>query len=102
MEAANQIPPVTGAVSPPDSEQKPTLTEAERQALLLEKLDLSSLETWSPQMASKAQDLLAEYHDMRMRLVILKQLSIRLWSRILSLSPSGKDSDTSCLPKWRR
>ena len=63
MEAANQIPPITGAVAPPDSEQKPALTEAERQSLLIEKLDLTGLEEWSPQMAVKARDLLAEYHD---------------------------------------
>ena len=63
MEAANQILPITGMVAPPDSEQKPALTEAERQSLLMEKLDLTGLEEWSPQMAVKARDLLAEYHD---------------------------------------
>ena len=63
MEAANQIPPVTGPVNPPASEPEPALSETERQALLLEKLDLSCLETWPPEVARKARDLLCEYHD---------------------------------------
>ena len=63
MEAANQIPPVTGPVNPPSSEPEPALSETERQALLLEKLDLSCLVTWPSEVAEKARDLLCEYHD---------------------------------------
>ena len=63
VEAADQVPPVTGPVNHPSSEQELVLSEAERQALLLEKLDLSSLENWSPEVATKARDLLCEYHD---------------------------------------
>ena len=62
MEAANQIPPVTGPVVSPEEEQ-PTLSESERQALLMDKLDLSGLESWPPEVASQARDLLREYHD---------------------------------------
>ena len=62
MEAANQIPPVTGPVVSPEEEQ-PTLSESERQALLMDKLDSSGLESWPPEVASQAGDLLREYHD---------------------------------------
>ena len=37
--------------------------EAERQALLLDKLDLSDLEAWPMEQAEKAHSLLQEYHD---------------------------------------
>ena len=40
-----------------------TLTEAERQELLLEKLDLTGLEAWPKEQAEKARSLLREYHD---------------------------------------
>ena len=39
-----------------------TLTEAERQELLLEKLDLTGLEAWPKEQAEKAHSLLREYH----------------------------------------
>ena len=42
---------------------QPTLTEFERQDLLLEKLDLSSLEAWPADQAERARSLLKEYHD---------------------------------------
>ena len=41
----------------------PTLTEVERQVLLLDKLDLSGLEAWPKEQAEKAHGLLQEYHD---------------------------------------
>ena len=63
MEAANQIPPVEGSITPPTSEPEKALSEAERQDLLLEKLDLTGLELWAPEVASKAKSLLREYHD---------------------------------------
>ena len=43
--------------------KQPTLTEAERQVLLLDKLDLSGLEAWPAEQAEKACGLLWEYHD---------------------------------------
>ena len=41
----------------------PTLTEAKRQELLLEKLDLTGLEAWPTEQAETARSLLREYHD---------------------------------------
>ena len=55
MVAANEVPKVT--------KEQPTLTEAERQDLLLEKLDLSGLEAWPKDQAGKARSLLKESHD---------------------------------------
>ena len=46
----------------PSSEQT-VLTEAERQDLLLEKIDLSGLDKWPREQAEKAHSLLREYHD---------------------------------------
>ena len=43
--------------------EQSTLTEAKRQELLLEKLDLTGLEAWPMEQAEKARSLLREYHD---------------------------------------
>ena len=39
------------------------LTMKQRQEKLFEKLDLSGLESWPPELADSAQSLLAKYHD---------------------------------------
>ena len=46
MVAANEVPKVTNLLSAEETKEQPTLTEAERQDLLLEKLDLTGLEAW--------------------------------------------------------
>ena len=61
--AANEVPKVTNLFSTEQTKEQPTLTEAERQDLLLEKLDLSGLEAWPEDQAGKAHSLLKEYHD---------------------------------------
>ena len=63
MVAANQVPRVINTISTDKPKQQPTLTEAERQDLLLDKLDLSGLEAWHAEEAEKARGLLREYHD---------------------------------------
>ena len=68
MVAANQIPKVMDLLSaerPEDqsSSEQTVLTEAERQDLLLEKIDLSGLDKWPREQAEKARSLLREYHD---------------------------------------
>ena len=63
MVAANEVPKVTNLFSTEETRERPTLTEAERQDLLLEKLDLSGLEAWPEDQAGKACSLLKEYHD---------------------------------------
>ena len=63
MVAANEIPKVTNHLSAEEPKEQPTLTEAERQDLLLEKLDLTGLEAWPEDQAEKARSLLKEYHD---------------------------------------
>ena len=60
MVAANEVPKVTNLFSAEQTKEQSTLTETERQDLLLEKLDLSGLEAW-PQ--EQARSLLKEYHD---------------------------------------
>ena len=62
MVAANQIPPVTHDVSANKLQEMATMTKKERQDMLLNKLHLSGLDTWSPEVAEKACSLLAEYH----------------------------------------
>ena len=57
MVAANEVPKAE------QTKERSTLTEAERQDLLLEKLDLSGLEAWPEDQAGKARSLLKEYHD---------------------------------------
>ena len=63
MVAANEIPKVTNLLSAEEPKEQPTLTEAERQDLLLEKLDLTGLKAWPEDQAEKARSLLKEYHD---------------------------------------
>ena len=63
MVAANEVPKVTNLFSAQEPKEQPTLTEAERQNLLLEKLDLMGLEAWPKDQAGKAHSLLKEYHD---------------------------------------
>ena len=43
--------------------QMPKLTVKQRQEKLFEELDLSTLESWPPELAAAAQSLLAKYHD---------------------------------------
>ena len=67
MVMANQIPKVVDLLSAERPEDQPSseqtiLTEAERQDLLLEKIDLSGLDKWPWEQAEKACSLLREYH----------------------------------------
>ena len=63
MVAANEVPKVTNLFSAEQTKEPSTLTETERQDLLLEKLDLSGLEVWPQEQAEQACSLLKEYHD---------------------------------------
>ena len=63
MVAANLVPWVINAVSAKGPHPASTLTEAEQQDLLLDKLDLSGLDDWPTEQAEKARSLLKEYHD---------------------------------------
>ena len=63
MVAANQAPKVIDTISAGKPKDPPTLTEVERQVLLLDKLDLSGLEAWPEEQAEKACGLLRKYHD---------------------------------------
>ena len=63
MVAANQVPRVIDTISADKPKPQPTLMEAERQDLLLDKLDLSGLEALPVEEAEKARGLLREYHD---------------------------------------
>ena len=62
MVVANQVPKVIDTISAGKPKDPPTLMEAERQVLLLDKLDLSGLEAWPEEQAEKARGLLREYH----------------------------------------
>ena len=63
MVAANEVPKVTNLFSAEQTKEQSTLTETERQDLLLEKLDLLGLEAWPQEQAEKARSLLKEYYD---------------------------------------
>ena len=63
MVTANAIPKVTHILLAGNPHEQSSLTEAERQELLLEKLDLTGLEAWPTEQAEKARSLLREYHD---------------------------------------
>ena len=63
MEASNLVPPVTAdfITSKPQTQK---LSEEERQKALMEKLDLSGLPRWTDDPATKARNLLMEYHNL--------------------------------------
>ena len=63
MVTANAIPKVTHVLPARNPHEQSTLMEAERQELLLEKLDLTGLEAWPEEQAEKAHSLLREYHN---------------------------------------
>ena len=63
MVTANEVPKVTNLFSAKQTKEQSTLTETERQDLLLEKLDLLGLEAWPQEQAEQAHSLLKEYHD---------------------------------------
>ena len=63
MVATNQVPRVIDTISAEKPKEQPTLMEADRQVLLLDKLDLSGLEAWPTEQAEKACGLLWEYHN---------------------------------------
>ena len=63
MVATNEIPKVTNFLSAEEPKEQPSLSEVERQDLLLEKLDLTGLEAWPKDQVEKAHSLLKEYHD---------------------------------------
>ena len=63
MVTTNKVLKVTNLFSVEQAKEQSTLTETERQDLLLEKLDLSGLEAWPQEQAEQADGLLKEYHD---------------------------------------
>ena len=63
MVTTNAVPKVTHILLAEKPHDQSTLTKAERQELLLEKLDLTGLEAWPKEQAEKARSLLKEYHD---------------------------------------
>ena len=71
-----------------EPKEQPTLTKAERQDLLLEKLDLTGLEAWPEDQAEKTRSLLKEYHD----IFSPRLLSTKLFSRIRTLPHSRRGS----------
>ena len=62
MVATNLVPRVINTVSAKGPHPVSALTEAERQDLLLDKLDLSGLDAWPKEKAEKARGLLKECH----------------------------------------
>ena len=86
MVAANEIPKMAN-LSAEEPKEQPSLTKAERQDLLLEKLDLTGLEAWPEDQAEKARSLLKEYHDIFLLEKhdvghTLRLLNTKLFSRI--------------------
>ena len=58
MVTTNEVPKVTNLFSTEQTKEQSTVTEMERQDLLLEKLDLSGLEAWPQEQAEQARSLL--------------------------------------------
>ena len=95
MVAANEVPKVIESPFAEEPKEPTTLTETERQELLLEKLDLTVLEAWPEDQAKKAWSHLKEYHDVfsleKHDMGHTKATNTRLFSRILTLPHSKRD-----------
>ena len=106
MVTANAIPKVTHILPAGKPHEESTLTEAERQELLLKKLDLTGLEAWPKEQTEKACSLLKKYHDIfsleKMTRATLRLLSIKLFSKIQILPLSRRDSTGSLPHNLRR
>ena len=61
MVATNEVPKVTNLFSTEQTKEQPTLTEMERQDLLLEKLDLSGFKAWPQEQAEQAHSLTSSH-----------------------------------------
>ena len=100
MVAANQVSQVIDAISTEKPKEQPTLTEAERQILLLDKLDLSGLEAWPTEQAEKARGLLQEYHDIFS--LEKHDMGHTKATKHKTLHHSRSGSTGSHLPRWMR
>ena len=58
MEAANQVPPVEGGVVAAKAQASEAMSEAQRREAVIQKLDLSGLQGWEPELATQARNLL--------------------------------------------
>ena len=63
MEAANMIPPVDGSLVTSASQPIELMSNNQHQEALMEKLDLSGLNTWDEELATQARNLPREYHE---------------------------------------
>ena len=63
MVTANAIPKVTHVLPAEKPHEQSILAKAERQELLLKRLDLTGMEAWPREQAEKARSLLKEYHN---------------------------------------
>ena len=106
MVAANLVPRVINAISAKGPDPASTLTEAERQDLLLDKLDLSGLEEWQTEQAEKARGLLKEYHDIfslrNKTWATLRRLNTKSFLRTRIPLHSSSGSVGSLLHNWTR
>ena len=112
MVVASQIPKVMDLLSaekPEDqfSLEQTVLTEAERQDLLLEKIDLSGLDKWPQEQAEKARSLLREYHDIFALEKHDKGRTSSVEHKIILKDPntpslSRRDFAGFCLHKWKK
>ena len=94
MEVANLVPSVMAdfIMSKPQAQK---LSEEERQKVLMEKLDLSGLAGSDEDLATKAKDLLMEYHD----LFSLEKSEIGK-TKMVEHTIVLKDPDTAPFKEW--
>ena len=105
MEVVNLVLPVMAdfIMSKPQDKK---LSEEERQKALMEKLDLSGLARWDEDLATKAKDLLMEYHA----LFSLEKCEIRRTKTVEhtivlkdpDTPPSQNGSIEYCLHRWKK
>ena len=106
MVAANQVPQVIDSTSAERPKEQPTFTEAERQVLLLVKLNSSGLEAWPTEQAEKSHGLLWEYHDIfsleKYDMGHTKATKHKIVLKDLDIPPLRSVSAGSHLPRWMK
>ena len=106
MVTANLIPSADLSSCPAKIPDSGHMSEEEKQQMLLEKLDMSGLESWDAKVAKQAKSLLTEYHDLfsleKNEIIVQKWQSMLLNSKTLMLLCLRNDSGESSLHKWIR
>ena len=96
-------PGIIDALDEAQGVQALRMTMAQRQEKLFEKLDLSNLESWPPELADSVHLLLAEYHDIfSLEPSEAVLIGLSMWSKSPMMPSLKNNSGRSLCPLWKK